>query len=118
VIWQGEVAKELRRLVRLGMLVELRPDDGRRVCYDRTDSPPGRSLVSGPGQHERLRIFREATEVRPGLREPVLAGVSRRSGLSEPTLRFPRGVDDREGGDPHSKQAAADVIEPDRAAAR
>jgi hypothetical protein len=36
---QGEVAKELRRLVRLGMLEELRPDDARRVYYDRTDSP-------------------------------------------------------------------------------
>jgi hypothetical protein len=39
VIVQGEVAKELRRLVRLGMLEELRPDDARRVYYDRTDSP-------------------------------------------------------------------------------
>jgi hypothetical protein len=39
VILQGEVAKELRRLVRLGMLEELRPDDARRVYYDRTDSP-------------------------------------------------------------------------------
>jgi hypothetical protein len=39
VIWQGEAAKELRRLVRLGMLEELRPDDARRVYYYRTDSP-------------------------------------------------------------------------------
>lgn len=38
VILQGEAAKELRRLVRLGMLEELRPDDARRVYYDRTDS--------------------------------------------------------------------------------
>jgi hypothetical protein len=39
VILQGELAKELSRLVRLGMLEEDRPDDGRRVYYNRTDSP-------------------------------------------------------------------------------
>ena len=39
VIWQGEAAKELSRLVRLGMLEEERRDDARRVNYDRTDSP-------------------------------------------------------------------------------
>jgi hypothetical protein len=39
VIWPGDLAKELNRLVRLGMLEELRPDDGRRVYYERTDSP-------------------------------------------------------------------------------
>jgi len=39
VIWQGEAAKELSRLVRLGMLVEDRPDDARRVYYERTNSP-------------------------------------------------------------------------------
>jgi hypothetical protein len=39
VILQGDAAKELRRLVRLGMLDEVRPDDARRVYYDRTDSP-------------------------------------------------------------------------------
>ena len=33
------LAKELGRLVRLGMLDEVRPDDARRVYYDRTDSP-------------------------------------------------------------------------------
>jgi hypothetical protein len=30
---------ELGRLVRLGMLDEERPDDARRVYYNRTDSP-------------------------------------------------------------------------------
>ena len=39
VILQGDLGKELNRLVRLGMLDELRPDDGRRVYYERTDSP-------------------------------------------------------------------------------
>jgi hypothetical protein len=39
VILQGDLAKELGRLVRLGMLREERPDDSRRVYYDRTDSP-------------------------------------------------------------------------------
>src|SRR5690349_24808396 len=48
VILQGEVAKELRRLVRLGMLEELRPDDARRVYYDRTIVPSGRSSKQPP----------------------------------------------------------------------
>jgi hypothetical protein len=39
VILQGDAAKELRRLVRLGMLDEVHPDEARRVYYDRTDSP-------------------------------------------------------------------------------
>ena len=39
VIWPGDLAKELGRLVRLGMLVEERRDDARRVYYERTDSP-------------------------------------------------------------------------------
>ena len=39
VIWQGDLAKELGRLVRLGMLDKVRPDDARRVYYYRTDSP-------------------------------------------------------------------------------
>lgn len=39
VILQGESAKELGRLARLGMLQELRPDESRRVYYERTDSP-------------------------------------------------------------------------------
>jgi hypothetical protein len=39
VILQGELAKELRRLVRLGMLEEERPDDSRRIYYERTNSP-------------------------------------------------------------------------------
>jgi hypothetical protein len=39
VIRQGDAAKELGRLVRLGMLEEERPDDSRRVYYERTDSP-------------------------------------------------------------------------------
>jgi hypothetical protein len=39
VILQGDLAKELGRLIRLGMLDEVRPDDARRVYYDRTGSP-------------------------------------------------------------------------------
>jgi hypothetical protein len=39
VILQSDAAKELGRLVRLGMLIEERPDDARRVYYERTDSP-------------------------------------------------------------------------------
>lgn len=39
VILQGDVAKELSRLVRLGMLEEERRDDSRRVWYERTGSP-------------------------------------------------------------------------------
>jgi hypothetical protein len=39
VIQQSAVAIEAGRLVRLGMLDELRPDDSRRVYYERTDSP-------------------------------------------------------------------------------
>ncbi len=31
--------EELKRLLALGMLSELRPDDNRRVYYDRLDSP-------------------------------------------------------------------------------
>lgn len=38
IIAQGNVAYELGRLVRLGMLVEERPDDSRRVYYVRTSS--------------------------------------------------------------------------------
>ena len=39
VILQGDLANELGRLVRLGMLVEERRDDARRVYYERTGSP-------------------------------------------------------------------------------
>lgn len=39
VILQGDAAKELGRLVRLGILEEDRPDDSHRVYYERTDSP-------------------------------------------------------------------------------
>ena len=39
VILQGDLAKELGRLVRLGMLEVERRDDARRVYYERTDSP-------------------------------------------------------------------------------
>ena len=39
VIWPGDLAKELGRLVRLGMLVQERRDDARRIYYERTDSP-------------------------------------------------------------------------------
>ena len=39
VINQSDLAKELSRLVRLDMLAEERPDDGRRVYYERTTSP-------------------------------------------------------------------------------
>jgi hypothetical protein len=39
VILPGDLAKELSRLVRLGMLEEDRPDDARRVYYERTGSP-------------------------------------------------------------------------------
>jgi hypothetical protein len=39
VILQGDLARELSRLVRLGMLDEERRDDARRVYYERTGSP-------------------------------------------------------------------------------
>ena len=39
VILQSDLAKELGRLVRLGMLDEERRDDARRVYYERTGSP-------------------------------------------------------------------------------
>lgn len=39
LIPQSNAAVELARLVRLGMLRELRPDDSRKVFYVRTDSP-------------------------------------------------------------------------------
>lgn len=39
VINQSDLGVELARLVRLGMLEEERPDDVRRVYYNRTDSP-------------------------------------------------------------------------------
>ena len=39
VILQGDAAKELGRLVRLGMLEEERRDDSRRIWYERTGSP-------------------------------------------------------------------------------
>lgn len=39
VILQSDLAKELSRLVSLGMLEEERPDDSRRVYYERTGSP-------------------------------------------------------------------------------
>ena len=39
VILQGDLASELGRLVMLGMLVEERRDDARRVYYERTGSP-------------------------------------------------------------------------------
>ena len=38
VILPSDAAKELGQLVRLGMLVEERPDGDRRVWYIRTDS--------------------------------------------------------------------------------
>jgi hypothetical protein len=54
VILPGDLAKELSRLVRLGMLHEERRDDSRRVYYDRTDSPLWKIIeaaadVIGPG---------------------------------------------------------------------
>ena len=39
VILQSDTSDELKRLVRLGMLHEDRPDDTRRVYYERTTSP-------------------------------------------------------------------------------
>jgi len=39
VILQSDLADKLGRLLRLSMLEEERPDDGRRVYYYRTDSP-------------------------------------------------------------------------------
>ena len=39
MILQSDLAKELGRLVRLGMLEEERRDDARRVYYERTSSP-------------------------------------------------------------------------------
>jgi hypothetical protein len=39
VIQQSAVGIEASRLVRLGMLDEQRPDDSRRVYYERTESP-------------------------------------------------------------------------------
>ena len=36
---QSALAKELGRLVRLGMLEEEHPDDSRRIYYERTESP-------------------------------------------------------------------------------
>src|ERR1700761_645214 len=39
VVLQSDAARELARLVRLGMLRQLHPDDGRRVYYERTGSP-------------------------------------------------------------------------------
>jgi hypothetical protein len=39
VILRGSEPDELNRLVRLGMLHEDRPDDTRRVYYERTTSP-------------------------------------------------------------------------------
>ena len=53
VIPQGEAAKELGRLVRLGMLQESRPDESRRVYYERTQSP-------------LWKIIEAANEVIPG----------------------------------------------------
>ncbi len=38
LVVQSEVARELDRLVRLGMLDRERPDEARRVYYVRTDS--------------------------------------------------------------------------------
>ena len=38
VIFPGNAAEELGKLVRLGMLEEERPDGDRRVWYNRTDS--------------------------------------------------------------------------------
>jgi hypothetical protein len=39
VILQSDLAKELDRLVRLGMLEKEHRDDARRIYYDRIDSP-------------------------------------------------------------------------------
>jgi hypothetical protein len=39
VILEGDRGKELNRLVTLGMLEEQRPEDGRRVYYERIDNP-------------------------------------------------------------------------------
>jgi hypothetical protein len=36
---QSALAGELGRLVRLGMLEEERPDESRRIYYERTESP-------------------------------------------------------------------------------
>jgi hypothetical protein len=54
VILQGDVGRELGRLVRLGMLHEERPDEVRRIYYERTDSPLWRIIEAasealGPG---------------------------------------------------------------------
>jgi hypothetical protein len=47
---RGSAADELNWLVRLGMLHEDRPDDTRRVYYERTTSPSGRSSRPQPKQ--------------------------------------------------------------------
>ena len=39
VLLQSDAANELARLVRLGMLNQLHPDEGRRIYYERTRSP-------------------------------------------------------------------------------
>jgi hypothetical protein len=49
VILQGDLAKELGRLVRLGMLEEERPDDARRVYYVRTGSPLWKIIEAAAG---------------------------------------------------------------------
>jgi len=74
VIWPGDLAKELGRLVRLGMLVEERRDDARRVYYERTDSP-------------LWKIIQAAADVTsPGYTHVWLTG----GGLTRPAARSPR----------------------------
>jgi hypothetical protein len=58
VIRQSDLADELSRLVRLGMLEEERRDDARRIYYDRTDSPlwaiiEAAAEVIGPSERHR-----------------------------------------------------------------
>ena len=52
VILQSDLAKELSRFVRLGMLEEERRDDSRRVYYERTGSPLWNIIQAAAGAIE------------------------------------------------------------------
>lgn len=63
VIHQSASAAELKRLVKLGMLEELRPDDSRRIYYVRTSS-------------QLWRIIQTAADVIDPVEPPAAAGLA------------------------------------------
>jgi hypothetical protein len=87
VIVQSAVAKELSRLVRLGMLEEERRDDSRRVYYHRTSCPLWKIIEAAA---DVLCPEEDGEELAPSERAVTSTLMIRRPGYPEPTPLFVR----------------------------